>query len=60
MSEFWGTFHYVFGLLDHVATRELVETGALLGSDIVVYGITFDEIISDARGIRDGQKIADK
>ncbi|MFT7016243.1 MAG: hypothetical protein ACJATX_000200, partial [Candidatus Paceibacteria bacterium] len=33
-------------------------TGAILGTQIVVYGLESGDIISDARGIKDGVRVS--
>jgi multidrug efflux pump subunit AcrA (membrane-fusion protein) len=53
-----GTDTYVFVLNDNSITEKVsVRTGALLGTDIVVYADLEGMIIRDARGIRSGQNV---
>ncbi|MGB0925392.1 MAG: efflux RND transporter periplasmic adaptor subunit, partial [Minisyncoccia bacterium] len=50
-----GQKSYVFIVENNMTKKHEVDTGALLGADIVVYGLDSGEIIRDARGIREGQ-----
>ncbi len=55
-----GIESYVFHIQDSKAVQQKVETGALLGDSIVVYGLEQGNIIRDARGIREGQDLVIK
>jgi len=53
-----GTDSYVFTISQDMKAQALaVTTGALLGTDVVVYGIETGRIIKDARGIRPNEAI---
>ena len=52
-----GTHPYIFELKNGIATKREIETGAILGDSIIIYGTDFGDIIRDARSIRDGQKV---
>lgn len=53
-----GSDTFVFSISDDMKAQSIgVTTGALLGTDVVIYGIDSGVIIRDARGIRPEQKI---
>lgn len=52
-----GTEPYVMVVEDNIAYKKQVITGAILGKDIVIYGIDSGEIVKDARSVRDQQKV---
>ena len=52
-----GTDPHVFVVVDGMAEARAVETGALLGEDVILYTELTGEIIRDARGVRDGEKV---
>ncbi|MFT6911201.1 MAG: multidrug efflux pump subunit AcrA (membrane-fusion protein) [Candidatus Paceibacteria bacterium] len=54
-----GIDPYVFLLNEDETTKAVpVTTGAILGTQIVVYGLESGDIISDARGIKDGVRVS--
>ncbi|MCD5390029.1 MAG: HlyD family efflux transporter periplasmic adaptor subunit [Candidatus Pacebacteria bacterium] len=52
-----GQNSYVFEIIENKAYKKIVEVGALLGQDVIVYGLESEIIIRDARAVRDGQEL---
>lgn len=53
-----GIDSYVFAINEDLVTSAIpVTTGSILGEEIIVYDLSASAIVSDARGIRSGQKV---
>jgi len=55
-----GNKPYVLMVEDGIAYKKEIETGAILGKDIIIYGVVSGDVIRDARSVRDNQRVTTK